>query len=67
MNGTVNGTLGPNSMTHNLHLDHFNFNNSTANLFGLKMTVGEISTAGYNKPNLFLMRSRSVVARQLEC
>lgn len=67
MNGTVKGTLGPkSSMTHDLHLHHFNFNVSTANLFGLKKTVGEISTAEDNKPNFFLMRSRSVVARQLE-
>lgn len=42
MKGTVKGTLGPkSSMTHDLCLHHFNFNDSTANLFGLKMTAGK--------------------------
>lgn len=67
MNRTVKGTLGPKtSMTHDLHLHYFNFNDSTANLFGLQMTVGKISTAEYNKADFFLMRSQPVVARQLE-
>lgn len=48
MNRTVKGTLGPKtSMTYDLHLHHFNFNDSTANLFRLQMTVGKISTAEY--------------------
>lgn len=66
MNRSVNETLGlKSSATHDLHLHHFNFNN-TANLFGLNITVGKMSTAEYNKPNFLLMRSRLVVARQLE-
>lgn len=54
MNGTVKRSSGPNSsMTPDLHLHHFNFNDRTANLFGLKMTVGKMSTAEHNKPNFF--------------
>lgn len=35
------------TMTHNLCLRHFNFNDSTANVFVVKMTVGKISTTEY--------------------
>lgn len=35
------------TMTLNLCLHHFNFNDSTANLFVIKMTVGKISTTEY--------------------